>query len=154
MSLLSDKMESRMSRGRAGRGGFGERGGDPDSPWSQGKSWEGVCSGKEEAGMKVSASFHGNRLWAALRAREGPGFPEHRHRGFVLRPDARLYHGEPHLTSPQLVLGAALWSHKASLRVPSATSFNGSALQRRPCGDCLQGALQETCCNEWKSQPL
>lgn len=41
MSLLSDKMESRMSPDGAGGGGFEEREDDPDSPWKQG--WEGVC---------------------------------------------------------------------------------------------------------------
>lgn len=97
-----------MSLGGAGGGGFGEREGDPDGPWSQGKRWQGVCSGKEEAQMKAAASIQGrgNRLWAALRAGEGPGFPEHR--GFVLRPDARLYHSKPHFASPQLTLGATL----------------------------------------------
>lgn len=46
MSLLSDKMESRLSLDRAGGGGFGEREGDPDSPWNEGRA------GKESAGRK------------------------------------------------------------------------------------------------------
>ena len=101
-------------------GGFGEREGDPDSPWNQGKGWEGVCREKRLASgrTKVSASFHGrgNRQWAVLRAREGLGFPEPR--GFVLRPDTGLYHGKPHFTSPQLTLGATLGATKPSSGCP------------------------------------
>lgn len=64
-----------MSLGGAGGGGFGEREGDPDGPWSPGKVWEGVCRGEEEARIRVSASIHGRgiRLWAErARARRGP----------------------------------------------------------------------------------
>lgn len=120
MSLLSDKMESRLSLDRAGGGGSGEREGDPDSPRNRGKGWEGVCREKRLASgrTKVSASFHGrgNRQWAALRARAGLGFPEPR--GFVLRPDTGLYHGKPHFTSPQLTLGATLGATKPSSGCP------------------------------------
>lgn len=38
----------------------------------------------------------------ALRAQEGPEFPEPG--GFILRPKGWLYHGKPDFPSPQLIL--------------------------------------------------
>lgn len=101
--------------------GFGEREGDPDGPWDQGKGWE-----KKSQRWRCLFPFMAETigLWAAPRAREGLGFPERR--GFVPRPDAWLYYGKPQFISPQLILGATLWSHKAFLGVRSATSFTAA----------------------------
>ena len=58
-------MENRMSLGRVGGGGFGERENDPDSPWKQGKGWEGVHMEKRLASDEGVCSLSWQRQGGA-----------------------------------------------------------------------------------------
>lgn len=98
---MSDKMESRMSLDRAGGRGFGEREGDPDSPWDQGKRWEGVCSGRRIAGDE-GVCFLSRQRQRAVGCTEG-GLA--RAQGLCSEARRMASCGKSRFTSPQLLRG-------------------------------------------------
>ena len=119
MSLLSDKMESRMCLNGAGGGGFGEREGDPDSPWNQGKGWEGGCRGaKNRLRWRRLLPFMARATGCRLHWEPGRGRDS-------WSPEA-LFWGQAHgfITAKPALHQHSLyqeqhWSLKAFLQVPS-----------------------------------